>query len=277
MYLEGRIIAMLDVLGLARRLRTKEELEATAKRYNQLIREAKQSIFSSTYGSSDTDPKVSNFEVGEFVFDNLVLVSHPVDQVSASAFTLSLIKIMKLFASEDMPLRGAMGIGDYHSDPQTGVFLSNIFKELNQEESNQEWAGCIVLERDAEKIIELVNGESALEKQNKACAYLKMEIPAKKPIGERWCLNWIYTLPTSQKEKLFDFLKGDKAKFDGTIKSQIALSNFPDMQTPLSEQGFLPAVVMKYINTCQHIFLWFEDKDGEPAYPPNKFVVKLHA
>lgn len=203
MYLENRIIAMLDVLGLSKRLNSKEDLIETSKIYSDLISTTKTEIFSNPNLILPNDPPRSNFEVGEFVFDNLVLVSHPLETIgSTSNFLHALAAIMQKFSLQEMPLRGAIGIGDYCVDPRTNVFLSNIFKHLSREESNQNWTGCVVLEDAYEKILNIIFGNFENITPNLSNILIRMPVPFKKNlIAERWCLNWMSTLPPKKTRK----------------------------------------------------------------------------
>ena len=45
MHLENRLIAMLDILGLANQIIHKEELPLVVKKYKRLIKVAKEAIF----------------------------------------------------------------------------------------------------------------------------------------------------------------------------------------------------------------------------------------
>ncbi len=98
MHLENRLIAMLDVLGLANQVSEPNELEKVIERYKSLIKVAREEISEQVTVKGSIEPKVYNFEVGEFVFDTVVLVSYPVDVKSSCKFILALKKLMQLFA-----------------------------------------------------------------------------------------------------------------------------------------------------------------------------------
>jgi hypothetical protein len=158
-HLENRMIAMLDVLGLSNQINDRDKLLSVISTYKELISEARHAIFDKETMAGSQSPNVTNFEVGEFVFDTIVLVSPPIESKSISNFILSVIQLMELFGKRNMPLRGAIGIGDYCQDEETNIFLSNIFKSLNKEELNQQWSGCVVLTDAEDQIVHGLIGE----------------------------------------------------------------------------------------------------------------------
>ena len=158
MYLENRIVAMLDVLGLSNQIKNKGELLSVIDTYRELISEAREAVFRKDTMEGSQNAQVINFEVGEFVFDTVVLVSPPITTHSTCSFILSVVRLMELFAKNNMPLRGAIGIGDYCADEDTQIFLSNIFKQLSSEEQNQQWSGCVLTPEAEQEIISNVMG-----------------------------------------------------------------------------------------------------------------------
>lgn len=103
MYLENRLIAMLDVLGFAGRIQTREGLQGTAARYAELIERAKRHMFSPQAVPGSPKNPEPNFEYGQFVFDTLVLVSHPIDVKSTCRFIFATILLMDMFFTERFP------------------------------------------------------------------------------------------------------------------------------------------------------------------------------
>ena len=76
---QGRLIAMLDVLGFEERLNESAGLPSIVNVYTDLIREAKIYAFGRKAVPGSPAPPSPNFELGEFVFDTLILVSRPID------------------------------------------------------------------------------------------------------------------------------------------------------------------------------------------------------
>lgn len=266
MHLENRMIAMLDVLGLSNQISDKDKLLSVVNTYKELISEAKHSIFNQETMAGSQSPSVTNFEVGEFVFDTIVLVSPPIESISSSNFILSVIRLMELFGKKNMPLRGAIGIGDYCQDEETSIFLSNVFKKLSKEESNQQWSGCVLLEDSEERIISEIMGEPP-ETAKKSDVMHLLTIPTKSSSAERrWCLNWSYKLLPHELNSLLEYMNGDLNKQNETRNYLDYLSSLPDDVQSLPPE-FYPAVKLKVVKTRGAINILFEDENGLPVKP----------
>lgn len=73
MYLDNRLIAMLDVLGFSSRIQDPESLKRTTAQYAGLIAEAKEHMFNPAGMPGSPNSPPSNFEYGQFVFDTSLL------------------------------------------------------------------------------------------------------------------------------------------------------------------------------------------------------------
>lgn len=266
MYLENRLVAMLDVLGLSNQIKDKDELLSVMETYKKLISEARKAVFRNDTMEGSQTPEVINFEVGEFVFDTIVLVSPPITTHSACSFILSVVRLMELFAKNNMPLRGAIGIGDYCSDEDTQIFLSNIFKRLSSEEQNQQWAGCVLTPEAEQEII--LNVMGAIPTSPKQSDILHSLIIPSKSSEEtiRWCLNWMYQLEAPDIESLLDYMIGDKSKQTGTRSYVDIINALPDDAQILPEE-FHPAVKLKTIKTRASMQVRFENENGISVEP----------
>jgi len=80
---------MLDVLGFARRIQTREGLEVTTAQYDERIARAKGHMFSPLAVPGSPNDPGPNFEYGQFVFDTLILVSYPIEPNSTFKFIFS--------------------------------------------------------------------------------------------------------------------------------------------------------------------------------------------
>jgi hypothetical protein len=90
--LENRLIAFLDVLGFSARLEAETPADVVAT-YCSFIDEANTKIFQPV-NQLQQAAKVSNFAATKFVFDSVVLVSHPIDDprnVSNFVFAATLL------------------------------------------------------------------------------------------------------------------------------------------------------------------------------------------
>ncbi|MEX1199856.1 MAG: hypothetical protein WEB02_03610 [Methylophaga sp.] len=103
MYLENRLVAMLDVLGLSNKIKDKVELLSVMETYQKLISEARNAVFRNNTMEGSLNSEIINFEVGEFVFDTIVLVSPPITTHSTCSFILAVVRLMELFAKKICP------------------------------------------------------------------------------------------------------------------------------------------------------------------------------
>ena len=266
MHLENRMIAMLDILGLSNQINDRDKLLSVISTYKELISEARHAIFDKETMAGSKSPTVTNFEVDEFVFDTIVLVSPPIESKSISNFIFSVIQIMELFGKRNMPLRGAIGIGDYCKDEETKIFLSNIFKSLSKEESNQQWSGCVVLTDAEDQIVSGLMGNPS-ETVKRSDVIHQLIVPTKTSTEEcRWCLNWSYKLLPHEVTSILEYMSGDLNKQNGTRDYLDHLSSLPDDVQNLPPD-FYPAVKFKTMKTRGAMNILFEDENGLPVEP----------
>lgn len=269
MYLENRLIAMLDVLGFSSRIQDPESLQKTMAQYAGLITAAQSHMFSpeGVPGSPNTPP--SNFEFGQFVFDTLVLVSHPLDVHSVAHFVLTTSLLMEKFFEAGFPLRGAIGKGNFCMDNNTRIFLSDAFKRLKAEEDNQQWTGCTLLPEIEEQVIEALLGEILTNALAISAPIHRVPVPCKQktiPPTERWCVNWSHFLAPATIIQGMDYLKGDTGKHQGTAEYLEYIRTLPNDTSRLSLE-FAPAVAMKFIKTRASVRIRFEDSEGNGVKP----------
>ena len=139
--LENRLIAFLDVLGFSARLE-REKIESLHQQYSAFIDEAKNATFFIAQGDN-TGRK--NFEFSQFLFDSIVLVSCPVDDIyNVNNFVSAVSLLLELGFQNKLPLRGAISQGNFLYDQERNIFLSERFPELVKFELKQEWAGCSI-------------------------------------------------------------------------------------------------------------------------------------
>jgi len=268
MYLEHRLIAMLDVLGFADRIQTREGLELTTARYSELIARAKGHMFSPNAVPGSPNPPEPNFEYGQFVFDTLVLVSHPLDIKSAYRFVFATILLMEVFFSERFPLRGSIGIGDFSIDGDAQIFLSDAFKRLRIDEENQQWTGCVLLPEAEEIVVSSLLGNVQLDKLPKSAPLHRLTVPVKNQTSQpvRWCLNWSHFLSPGVIEAGLKYMAGDPSKQQNTRQYLTALEGLGDDTQTLSAQ-FAPAKRLKFMKARSGLRTKFEDDAGNGVNP----------
>lgn len=157
--LDNRLIAFLDVLGFASRM-DNETAVNVVKEYGKFIADADKTVFNPPNMLSDDVDRVSNFATSKFVFDSIVLVSHPIDDPkNICNFILAIIQLMESGLLNNLPLRGAISLGSYVEDRANGVFVSPEFKRLHFEEQRLQWAGCCVLDNAADTVLKGLHGQ----------------------------------------------------------------------------------------------------------------------
>jgi hypothetical protein len=276
--LENRLIAMLDVLGFSNQIERAENLEKIALRYGDIILASKKRAFSQEALPGSPEQAPSNFAVGEFVFDNVVLVSEEISPKSVGNFVFSLIAIMEMFYAAGFPLRGAISIGDDYSNDENGVFLSNVFKRLNTVGQNQNWTGCVVLPEAEAYVAESLLGTFCGGTSNRSDALIRYSVPAKPGVpdfGELYCLNWQYFLTPSQTEEGLRFLSGNLEKHQCTATFIEYLGSLPDPVQVLPEQ-FLPATSVRFMKCRFSVRMRFEDHQGNAVDPGCDFLISVN-
>ena len=269
MYLENRLIAMVDVLGFADSIKTRERLESTTARYSELIGRAKGHMFSPRAMQGSPNEPEPNFEYGQFVFDTLVLVSHPIDVKSVCRFVFASIHLMELFFAEKFPLRGSIGVGDFCTDEVANIFLSDAFKRLRTDEESQQWTGCVLLPEAEEVVVSSLLGNVQPSNLSQSSPLHYMSIPRKvstEQSKKRWCLNWSHFLSPVVIEEGLQHMHGDPVKQDNTRHYLDSLTELSDETQQLSAE-FSPAKKIKTMKARSGWRSKFEDDDGNAVNP----------
>lgn len=276
---ENRLIAMLDVLGFSGKISDAQNLSGVTQEYASLLREAKVASLSPKPVDGSPSNPTPNFEIAEFVFDTLVLVSKPLSPQSVGDFVLTTSMLMERFFAQGYPLRGAISLGSVAVDQEPYIFLSDVFKQLSRYGDAQNWAGCVILPEAEDLVIENLLGDLEGHISQQSSAVYKMfppwkatEVPQDFLDRSFWCLNWSYFLRKETLQEGLSFLKGDHKKFEGTrryLDQQLAL---PDDLQELSDD-FAPAKVLKCIKIRSSARIGFFDTDGNPSHPKAEFTL----
>ena len=264
---------MLDVLGFAGRLGTREVLRKTTATYAALIDRAKTHMFSPPPIAGSPNTPEPNFEYGQFAFDTLVLVSHATDVKSSYRFVFATLLLMDLFFTERFPLRGCIGVGDVCGKESGQIVLSDAFKRSDHAGKNQQWAGCILLEEAEAMVLPSLLGHSPDQAQAvrlpRSAPLHWLPVPLKDLAGNRrhqWCLNWSYFLSPSTLAAGLEYMNGDPAKQDNTARYLERLATLDDDAQQLSPE-FLPARSMKVMKARSGVRIKFEDDLGNGVDP----------
>ena len=215
---------MLDVLGVDSQLRTPEELEKMTDYYGKAILGVQQELFKPTALKGSEEVPRPPFFFDRFVFDTIVLVSHPIDPFGVKDFIFGLSLLMEKFHSQKLPIRGCIGMGNFSLSEQENIFLSDSFKRIFQHEGIQNWAGCSILPEAEEIILSELMGCSVEEFENRELKrsdpVVQYPIPTKDPHADhkmRMCINWVYGLTPSELNNGMDFITAVPAKHQNTL------------------------------------------------------------
>lgn len=219
-----------------------------------------------------------NFEYGQFVFDSLVLVSYPVDIKSAYRFVFATILLMEIFFAEKFPLRGSIGLGDFCTDKNAQIFLSNACKRLRIDEENQQWTGCVLLPEAEEIVVSSLLGNVDPNKLPRSSPLHRLIVPVKNeepPSRARWCLNWSHFLSPAIIETGLKHMAGDLPKQENTRQYLAALRELSDDTQVLPEQ-FTPAKKMKVMKARSGLRTKFEDDNGDGVNPGCGYTIAAY-
>ncbi|MDP3329698.1 MAG: hypothetical protein Q8S60_15530 [Parvibaculum sp.] len=274
---------MLDVLGFDSKISSSAaNLLNIMQEYVPLTRDAKTAALSPrpVEGSPSTPPP--NFEIAEFVFDTLVLVSKPISPKSVGDFILSTCELMEKFFAHQYPLRGAISLGSVAVDQEPHIFLSDAFKRLSRYGDAQNWAGCVILPEAEDLVVENLLGDLDCHVARQSSAICKISPPWKiekvpQDFLDRsfWCLNWSYFLQKEIVQEGLNFLKGDREKFEGTRRYLDQQLTLPD-DLQLLPDDFAPAKTFKCMKARSSARMAFSDADGNPAQPNGEFSVSFY-
>jgi hypothetical protein len=264
--LENRLVAFLDVLGFSARLK-KEDIRSLHAQYSSYMDEAKNATFYSAQGDN-TGRK--NFEFSQFLFDSIVLVSCPVDDVyNVNNFVSAVALLLELGFKNNLPLRGAISQGDFLCDQERNIFLSDRFPELAKFELKQEWAGCTILRHAEQTILDAAFGLRSLnelpQQQPRNQIVHRYKIPLKdEEVFEGLALNFLFFLSEAEILAGIDYLIAGKNERNKEYFE--FLKSLPIQLQELSPE-FHPAVYCTFITTRSGMRAKFIDSEGNRCEP----------
>jgi hypothetical protein len=276
--LENRLIAFLDVLGFSARLEAETPADVVAL-YCTFIDEANTKIFQPANELHETTT-VSNFAASKFVFDSVVLISHPIDDPrNVSNFVFAATLLLERGFSTKFPLRGAISLGDYVESIDHGVFVSPDFKSLFASEQNLDWSGCCILKKAETVVLSSLHG-SVIHPQSARRNHpvVHCAVPIKKQNTELeeklWALNWCYMLTDHEIEQGLEHLipakRAPTAKFVSHVQSLAGTKR--DAVT-----GHQPPLYMRNMPSTTQCRIRFTDQNDEPADPQMEIQVGFDA
>jgi hypothetical protein len=210
--LSRRLVAFCDILGFSDRLRASSlrDLHAT---YTRLIDHVYTKIAQQQVNEGNT----THMPVArvEFLFDSVVLVSNPIESDEAprsvSEFMSFLSELFESSLGWQLPLRGAIGLGDVLEDAKRRVFLSEAIPDLVKAEKQQEWAGVTILRSAADVITDGLYGRPASGVPKNGTGHVvSYPIPTKQGSQQALALNWPYFCDARDLTAGLSFLTGKK-------------------------------------------------------------------
>lgn len=273
--MQSRLIAFLDILGFSRLLEAKPLVELHQD-YAALIDEARNTVF----GASPAEG--TNFAKAQFVFDSVVLVSHPLDEGrgpnSAFGFLSAVSHLMRQTFARRMPLRGAVGLGDFLDDPARDIFLSPIFPSLVRAEREQDWCGVMVLDDAIGEIFEHLHGARPEEVPlSPANLLIQYDVPRKATAlgGEPgWCVNWVWLTDAPHLAEPLSWIVEPKRSAVLAFANHIQSLSSPSFHLALPQP--VGAVVAARFQVARAgMNLKFLDAEGRGADPPAGTIIQL--
>jgi hypothetical protein len=280
--LPQRLIAFFDILGFSDRLGSMPLTDLHAL-YVQLIDDVRMTVFSSEVIGTPQKPSKSNFDRANFLFDSIILVSRDLSDEHAGGaihdFLMSCSLLMEKSFAKQLPLRGAIGFGDYLEDTERNIFLSPEFANLARIEKDQEWSGCVVLPDAMEKILPVIFLQPDLATphyEHRAMVLSLFDVPFKSSEhvqpGKHWCINWVYFLDPFDRATGLEFLKSPKR--ENTIRFVEYIEKLPDEDRRLPNQ-FRPAVRVLGQGTRAGVRIKFINESGKGVDPPASCRVNI--
>jgi hypothetical protein len=262
--LHDRLIAFIDVLGFSEKLRT-QELEKLHGEYAEFIDQARNKTF---YKSDGDNTGRTNFEFSQFLFDSIVVVSNPVNDVyNVNSFVTAIQFLLELGFQTGLPLRGVISRGDFLLDDARNIFLSSRFPDIVSCEKQIEMVGCICLPETEDIVLQSIFGNANIRTQEQICNQLVhfFDIPLKKsPKVKLLVINFLLFTPrlkiASGLSKLIEPKKSNTEEYLNFLRGlQMHYQNLTD--------EFLPAVKAVCIQTRSGVRIQFWDEFGQQCTP----------
>jgi hypothetical protein len=251
--LSSRLVAFLDILGFSERLTTMPLLDLH-REYSTLIDYARTTGFGTSGQPGD------NFAYAQFLYDSVVIVSHPLDRdndgpKSVFKFVAATLALLEQAFRRRMPLRGAIGLADFLHDPDRAIFLSPIFPALVNAERLQEWCGVLVLSNAVDAVFAGIHGvDPSVVPASPSNMLLPYDVLMKQPGGgscraRHWCLNWVWFSDAPVLSGALDWLREPKRSEVRAFIDHVA--SLPGHGQQVEYPAPLGAVVAARIQMCR--------------------------
>lgn len=269
----NRLLGFFDILGFSSLLE-KQEVQDVHKVLAKFIDDAQSKDFINDEITPQNEKrKVSNFEVTQFAFDTLILVSSDPSSVHADAnFLFACIQIMQTSMKAGLALRGAIGYGDVLADLQRGMILSKEFPRLARLEKCQEWMGCCVTEQAMERLKEPLFGVNFDFNPHSAIIPWKVPMKSLENGQPQFSINWLATSPDSVwKPIIAQLIPAKKGPTECFINALMEAPGFRQMLSPPAH----PVHEFRYMATRLKVHFLFLNELGSPVDPIHPFQVNM--
>lgn len=197
-----RLVGLFDILGFSTRLKT-YELPQVRRHLRALIRAIRTQALTNSLPNIPADDD-DHLESARFVFDSVLLVSHPTkDRRHVHDFIFASIALLEFGFKHHCPFRGSITLSDVFIDEETGLVIGDQFPELRDAEKMQEWSGCFIHPKASSLVFDSIMGNIEYKKKKRfpsgSDAFHWLEVPIKdssakwRPLNA-WCLNWAHLL-----------------------------------------------------------------------------------
>lgn len=264
-FYENRLLGFFDVLGFSSLLEN-SSVDSVHRSLSAFVDQAKNKDFVSDEVTPQNETKrTSNFEVTQFAFDTLVLVSADPTQVHADAnFLFACIQIMKTSMQAGLNLRGAIGEGSVLADVKRGMLLSKEFPRLARLEKGQEWMGCCITDEAMARIQGPLFGNEFTFNPHSPVVPWTVPMKSLKCGQPKYAVNWMATTPDSEWIPAVERLIPEKRKptkaFAQTILNSPGFRRKVDPPAP-------PVHEFRYMASRLKVNFLFLDESGRPVDP----------
>jgi hypothetical protein len=264
-----RLVALFDILGFGTKLKN-ESLALIRRQLRQFIRAIRSQAL--TNSTTNIEPEHDdNLESARFVFDSVLLVSHPTeDSRHVHNFIFACISLLEFGFKHRFPFRGSIVLSDVFVDEETGLIIGDQFPELRDAEQMQEWSGCFIHPNASDLAFASVIGnvDPAEKKRSPVAsdAFHWLEVPVKDAFAKwrplnAWCLNWAYLLDERAVAQGLRYLGKDVSKHTNTEQYLRRIRSLPNDLTVL--EGAVPkGTLIKTIKSRHGFRAGFVDGRG---------------
>lgn len=271
---KNRLVGFFDVLGFSALLEN-HEVEKVYESLKFFIDQAKNKDFFNDEVTAESETKkVSNFEVTQFAFDTLILVSTDPERVHSDAnFIFACIQIMQTSMQAGLALRGAIGCGDVLCDLERGILLSKELPQLARLEKEQEWMGCCLTDLAMERVREPLFGSNFVFDAHSAIVPWNVPMKTSNYGQPGYALNWLATTPDIVWKPMLERLIS--AKKIPTQEFVQAISGAPNFRQSVVPPA-LPVHEFRYMGTRLKVSFLFLNERGEPVDPAMPLQITMN-